>query len=201
MAGPPTFEVLLAGHAEGVALEKLAAYAKLLERWSARHNLVRYRDRQELVERHIADALAAAPQLADSGSLLDIGSGAGLPGVPLLIVRPGWRGFLLEPRQKRWAFLRLVVRELDLMCSVERGRYQELESGRRWELITARAVGGHPELLSWASNHLVGDGAVLLWTTEEVEAQLRQLGGWRVLSSALPALDRGQLCRLERCST
>lgn len=201
MSREPTFEDLLAGHATGDALVGLVVYAELLERWSARHNLVHYRDRQELVDRHIADSLAATPQIADTGALLDIGSGAGLPGVPLLIARAGWRGVLLEPRQKRWAFLRLVVRELGLECAVERARYQDLGAGRQWDLITARAVGGYDELLAWAPTHVRGDGAVLLWTTEDVETRLRRADGWRVLSSALPAFDRGRLCRLQKCST
>ncbi len=80
---------------------------------------------------HISWIPGGAPQIADTGALLDIGSGAGLPGVPLLIARPGWRGVLLEPRQKRWAFLRLVVRELGLECTVERSRYQDLGASRQ----------------------------------------------------------------------
>ena len=112
MSGPGSFAELLSIHVEGQALDRLICYAELVERWSARHNLVRYSTRQELVERHIADALAAAPRLGAEGRLLDVGSGAGLPGVPLLAARPRWRGVLLEPRQKRWAFLRTVIREL-----------------------------------------------------------------------------------------
>ena len=201
MSVQPAFEDLLAESTEGESLVRLVAYAELLERWSARHNLVSYRGRRELVERHLLDALAAVPQLAEAGSLLDIGSGAGLPGVPLLIARPHWRGVLLEPRQKRWAFLRLVVRELGLNATVERSRYQDLDRNRHWNLITARAVGSHAELLAWAATHVDQNGAVLLWTSEEIEVGLRQLGGWRVLSSALPAFDRGRLCRLQKSFT
>ena len=201
MSRDAPFRELLSSYAEGETLVKLVAYAELLERWSARHNLVHYDDRRELVERHIADALVAAPQLAGSGSLIDIGSGAGLPGVPLLVAQPLWRGLLLEPRQKRWAFLRLVIRELDLPCEVERTRYQDLEPGPRWDLVTARAVGGHADLVFWAADHLNTEGAVLLWATEKVEAKLRQLAGWRVLSSALPAFDHGRLCRVQKCFT
>ena len=107
------FEGLLAAHAGGAALQRLIRYAGLLERWSERHNLVCFSSRAELVERHILDSLEAAPLLERSGRLLDVGSGAGLPGVPLLAVRPLWSGVLLEPRQKRWAFLRTAIREND----------------------------------------------------------------------------------------
>ncbi len=64
--------------------------------------------------------------LEGEGTLLDVGSGAGLPGVPLLIARPGWRGVLLEPRQKRWAFLKTVIRELELDAEAVDRRYEEL---------------------------------------------------------------------------
>ena len=63
-------------------------------RWSARHNLVQFWSGEERVERHILEALAAAPLLGSMGRLLDVGSGAGLPGVPLLAVRPRWGGLI-----------------------------------------------------------------------------------------------------------
>ena len=195
------FGELLAGYASGVALERLVAYAGLLERWSARHNLVSYTDREELVRRHIADALAAAPLFSEHGRMLDVGSGAGLPGVPLLVACPGWRGTLLEPRQKRWAFLRLVIRELGLDAVAERSRYEDLGPGPGWDRITARAVGGDSVLLRWAAGRLRAGGEVVLWTTEDGERRLSTQAGWRVLSSALPGSDRGRLCRMQPCFT
>ena len=96
MSATAAFSDLLAPHATGDTLARLVLYAELLERWSARHNLVHYATREELVGRHIVDALAAAPLLPGAGALLDIGSGAGLPGVPLLAASPGWHGTLLE---------------------------------------------------------------------------------------------------------
>jgi 16S rRNA G527 N7-methylase RsmG len=91
MAGHVSFERLLARHADGAELRRLVRYAELLEQWSSTHNLVRWSGREQLVERHIADALAACAVLGDRGVLLDVGSGAGLPGVPLLVVHSGCR--------------------------------------------------------------------------------------------------------------
>ena len=201
MTVAPDFAELLAPHARGRALDRLTRYAELLERWSGRHNLVRFSSREELVERHIVDALAAAPLLAGGGRLLDVGSGAGLPGVPLLAVRPAWRGVLLEPRQKRWAFLRTVVRELDLSAQVVRSRYQDLPRHRPFDRVTVRAVGGHPELLEWARGRLAETGEILLWTTVDGLATIEAMAGWRVLSSQLPGLDCGRLARLRPCFT
>ena len=201
MSDRPGFAELLASHSGGEELDRLVRYAELLEQWSERHNLVRFSDRRELVERHLVDALAAVDMLGETGELLDIGSGAGLPGVPLLVARPRWTGVLLEPRQKRWAFLRMVIRELDLDARAERARYQELTAGRSWDLITARALGAYGELLGWARTRLSAGGALIVWTTVGKEGELREQPGWRMLSSALPGLDRGRLARLQPCFT
>jgi 16S rRNA (guanine527-N7)-methyltransferase len=195
------FVDLLAPHCRGEALDRVARYAELLERWSRRHNLVRYSSRRELVGRHLVDSLAAAPFLGGSGRLLDVGSGAGLPGVPLLAACPGWSGVLLEPRQKRWAFLRLVVRELGLSAEVDRARYQDFVGDATWDAITARAVGDFEGVLDWARPRVSVGGQVVVWTTDDTEADLRETRGWRVLSSSLPGLDRGRLVRFKPCFT
>lgn len=201
MMGEVSFRDLLAEHLEGDALERMVIYAELLETWSARHNLVRYSNRRELVERHLLDALSGERLLAGEGTLLDVGSGAGLPGVPLLVARPGWRGVLLEPRKKRWAFLKRVIRELDLDAEAVDLRYEELPEGECFDLISARAVGGHGALLGWARSHLVDGGAVALWTTVEGEREVSSEVEWHVLSWPLVGLDRGRLVSLRKRST
>jgi 16S rRNA G527 N7-methylase RsmG len=119
----------------------------------------------------------------------------------LLVAADEIAGVLLEPRQKRWAFLRTVVRELDLAATVERERFQDVGPGGEWSLITARAVGDHELLLDWARRRLAVGGRVALWITEEDECRLSRLDDWRVLSSKLPGLDRGRLVRLQPCFT
>jgi 16S rRNA (guanine527-N7)-methyltransferase len=201
MTAQREFLDLLEPHSCGVERDRLALYAGLLERWAARHNLVRFADRRELVERHLVDSLAGAEHMGRRGRLLDIGSGAGLPGIPLLIARPEWRGCLLEPRQKRWAFLRLVIREIGLDAEAQRVRYQEFRGAGPWDVIVMRAVGGHRGLLDWSRGELAAGGWVWLWTTAEVVEELRAERGWRVLSSPLPGLERGRLARLQPCFT
>jgi len=201
MSTQPPFRELLAGRASPAALDLLVRYAELLEHWSARHNLVRFADRRELVERHVLDSLAASPLPSDGGLLLDVGSGAGLPGIPLLVANVGWEGILLEPRQKRWAFLRLVIRELGLSAHAERARYQDLAADGPWNLVTLRAVGGYGEFLLWARTALAPGGEVLIWATTDIERELKKSVGWRVLSSPLSGLDRGRLVRLQSCFT
>ena len=100
--------------------DALAAYALLVRRWAPRLNLVAEGDLHRFEERHIADSLRALP-LVDSlpdGIAVDVGAGAGLPGIPLALAgrpRP-WR--LIEPRSRRAAFLEECVRELGLSCEV-----------------------------------------------------------------------------------
>lgn len=191
------FRGLLSENLEGDALDRMVRYAELLEQWSQRHNLVRFADRDELVRRHLLDALEGTRLLSGAGRLLDIGSGAGLPGVPLLIVRPRWRGVLLEPRHKRWAFLKTVIRELGLAADAVDRRYEDLAPDETFNLVAARAVGGHRTLLKWARSRLEPAGGVAFWTTAEGERELAREPGWRVLSWPLVGLDRGRLVHLE----
>lgn len=201
MSAARPFAALLSKHADGQALERLVRYAELVERWSGRHNLVRYSGRAELVDRHIVDALAAASLLGEPGRLLDVGSGAGFPGVPLLATRPQWSGVLLEPRQKRWAFLRMVVRELGIRAHVERARYEDFLDDSGFDIVTSRALGGHVALLEWARSRLTPRGEVVVWTTADGSTALKDQRGWRVLSSQLPGLENGRLARLQPCFT
>ena len=196
------FRELLAPHVDGDARRRLVRYAELLEKWAPRHNLVRYGNRRELVERHLVESLEGRRFVTDPGRLMDIGSGAGLPGIPLLASIDGMSGVLLEPREKRWTFLRLVIRELELDAVVLRARYQDLpESESGFDVMTCRAVGGMAELAGWARRRLVEGGRLLLWTTDEGLAEVKNLDGWRVLSCGMPSLERGRLVTMQLCFT
>ncbi len=197
------FGAVLARHGvAGPLADRLEVYLELLERWNRTHNLVRYGSREELVRRHVLEALEGVTHLPEPpGLLVDVGSGAGLPGVPLLAARPRWRGILVEPRSKRWAFLRLVVRELGLRAEAVRCRYRELAAGGPVDVVTARALGGYRELLEWARDRLPAEGKVLLWLGAEEAAALGELPGWRVVLSPLPGLERGVLAEIRPCFT
>ena len=104
----------------GVALDDpsagaLADYVELLLAWGARINLTSARTAEEIVDDHLADALQLVPALPPTArSLVDVGAGAGLPGVVLAVLRPEVSCTLLEPRGRRWSFLREVRRRLGL---------------------------------------------------------------------------------------
>ncbi len=185
------------------AAGRLAIYLELMERWNRTHNLVRFGDREELVVRHVLESLAGGPFLeGDRGLLVDVGSGAGLPGVPLLVVRPEWRGLLIEPRRKRWAFLCTVIRALDLDAEAIECRYEDAPPGPATaDAVVSRAMGGHGNLLEWAAPRLAAGGRVLLWVGGEEARRLEAMSGWRVVTSPLPGLERGRLAVCKPCST
>ncbi|MGH2694478.1 MAG: 16S rRNA (guanine(527)-N(7))-methyltransferase RsmG, partial [Actinomycetota bacterium] len=124
-----------------------SAYAELVRAWGSRLGLVSERDLDRFRERHIEDSLRLLP-LLDSlpvGPAVDVGSGAGLPGIPLAISRPQREWRLLEPRRRRSAFLEEVVRELALdNCEVVIATAQEAARdprlARAHVLATARAL-------------------------------------------------------------
>lgn len=120
-------------------IKRLADYIELLEKWAKHINLVSATG-YELIVRHIYDSLAGFEYFKGFTpmSVFDIGSGAGLPGIPLAIFMDSTSFLLVEPRQKRAAFLETVVSELGLKnCSIANMRVEEL--GEKAELVTARA--------------------------------------------------------------
>ena len=114
------------------AAEQLMAYAELLTKWNRTYNLTAIRDPLEMVSRHLLDSLAVLPHLpiAAGAAMADVGSGAGLPGIPLAIARPEWRVTLNDSIQKKAAFLRQTAIELGLaQCRGARRARRGLAAG------------------------------------------------------------------------
>lgn len=138
-----------------VALDKLERYAELLVDWNERMNLTAITDPVGIAVKHFADSLAAVPLLPQKNgiSVIDVGTGAGFPGIPFAIVRPDIRLILLDSLNKRLIFLEKVCCELDI--PVQRIHARAEEGSRRPELreqfdvATARAVAGLPVLLEY----------------------------------------------------
>src|SRR5438105_9221167 len=94
----------------------LAQYIALLDKWNRTHNLTAIRDPEQMVTHHLLDSLAVLSHLPGTARrrVLDIGSGGGLPGIPMAIARPHWSVVLIDSNQKKAAFLRQAVIELEL---------------------------------------------------------------------------------------
>jgi 16S rRNA (guanine527-N7)-methyltransferase len=142
----------------------LAEFLELLERWNRVYNLTGIRRSDELVERHLLESLALRPLLRGS-RVADVGSGAGLPGLPLAIVEPEREFTLIESRAKRVRFLRHVIGELGLTNTVvAHTRAEHLRPDRPFDTVLARAVAPPQELLA-ICRPLTAPGSILLLLT------------------------------------
>ena len=178
----------------------LAAYLTLLARWAGAVDLLAEPGEREVVLRHVLESLAALPWLASAGRLLDIGSGNGFPAIPLLLARPAMSGVLLEPRERRWAFLREVVRDLGLDTEVRRERVSE-HRGEGYTVLTIRGV-ALEAWLPYAPRLAGADGTVLWWTSRDNAGALsHKVSPERVLPFPLADSGRGCLAVWRRCST
>ncbi len=122
-----------------IQVQQLLAYLDLLIKWNKTYNLTSIRDPKEMVSKHLLDSLSVINHLPQGKTLLDVGSGAGLPGIPLAICLPQQEITLVESNGKKTAFLRQVKMELALdNLHVEDGRVEAL-SGKVFEVIISRA--------------------------------------------------------------
>jgi 16S rRNA (guanine527-N7)-methyltransferase len=172
----------------GIALgttsrSRLSAYLAELDRWRRTTNLTGRLSGDDLAD-HALEASLASPLLSEGERVVDIGSGAGFPGLPLAICLPEIRVVLVEPRKKRAAFLRHVVRTLPVEnATVLEARIEEV-GGQTFDAATTRAVGG---LSSWIgeAGFLRPGGRLLAWTTDP-RAVARDLGARFRLTRQVP---------------
>ena len=191
---PPLRAGLAALALPGELAPPLLAYLDLLARWNRTYNLTAVRDPREMVSRHLLDSLAMEPFLDGIDSLADLGTGPGLPGIPLAIARPGLRVTLVEANGKKARFLREAVRTLGLAnAEVAESRIEALDRPGAFDAITARALATLPQILEFGG-HLLAPGGKLLAMKgmrpdEEIAALPR---GWRLETLhrlTVPGLD------------
>jgi 16S rRNA (guanine527-N7)-methyltransferase len=123
----------------GEASEKLLEFVSLIAKWNRVYNLTAVREPAKMLTHHVLDSVAVAPYVG-TGTLLDVGSGAGLPGIPLAIVAPQRRVTLLDGNQKKSAFQRQAVIELGLdNVEVVTARVEDWDSPQRFGVVITRA--------------------------------------------------------------
>ena len=156
-----------------VMREKLLAYLALLYKWNRTYSLTALRDEHKAVSHHLLDSLAILPFVPSSGNLLDVGSGGGMPGIPLAIARPDLALTLLDSNSKKTAFLQQAAIELALPnIAVHCGRVEQYHPASGFTAITSRAFAELADFVG-LSAHLLTDGGVWLamkglWPHEEI---------------------------------
>jgi 16S rRNA (guanine527-N7)-methyltransferase len=122
-------------------LPKLSLYLDLLLKWNARTNLTAIRDPEEIVRRHFGESLFSAQHIGSCDTLLDLGSGAGFPGLPIALLHPEIRITLAESQNKKSTFLREAARTLSLQnVEIWPARAESMPPSRQFHTVTMRAV-------------------------------------------------------------
>jgi 16S rRNA (guanine527-N7)-methyltransferase len=190
-------QAALAGH--GIELPdeqaaRLAEYCRVAWEWNEKLNLTRHTDFEKFVSRDLVDSRMIAEQLANRERVLDVGTGGGVPGVVLAIIRPDLRVTLSESIGKKARAVADIVQRLglDLHVPVHQGRAEELLGPKRFDSLVVRAVAPLPKLLTWFAPHWSRFGRLLVikgpaWVEERHAAreknllkllQLRKLATW-----------------------
>jgi 16S rRNA (guanine527-N7)-methyltransferase len=160
--------------------DKLTFYKNELLKWTAKVNLIGPEAKEHL-DAHIAEALHAAELLQPKGEVLDFGSGGGLPAIPMAIVSPEARFHLVEADQRKWAFLKHVVRECGLSSRVYGDRLARLlprlPADLRFSLVVSRAVGFAEEWVPSLKGHLEDGARIALF---QGSPDVAEMAGFRL---------------------
>jgi 16S rRNA (guanine527-N7)-methyltransferase len=181
---------------------RFAAYLELLMRWNARVNLTAVRDAESILARHFLESIACAHALPSGiETLLDFGSGAGLPGIPIALCCPALRITLAESQSKKAAFLQEAVRTLGLNAKVHSGRAETLKE--RFDCVTLRAVDRMHEAVRVAATLVKPSGWLIPMTTEAELPAIESAAGpdfqWQPFLP-LPGSDQRIVARAHRAA-
>jgi 16S rRNA (guanine527-N7)-methyltransferase len=154
--------------------ERFTAYLALLQKWNAKTNLTAIRDEEGILSRHFLESILCAGKLPENIiSVLDFGSGAGFPGIPIALMRKDLSITLAESQNKKAAFLREAVRTLNLKSTVHSGRAQAIKS--TFDCITLRAVDNMAQAIPAAIQLLNPNGLLAIMTTTEDTLPIQRL--------------------------
>jgi 16S rRNA (guanine(527)-N(7))-methyltransferase RsmG len=161
---------------------QIQQYINMLLSWNDKVNLTAIRDPLEILYRHFCECMFAGVAVPmERGRLADVGTGAGFPGLPLKILRPGLQVFLIESNIKKATFLAEVIRALGLKdAQVVVRRYEELgEEIAPLDFACARALGEFPTFLDWAQRDHLGAAKVVLWIGSQEVAEISKNRSWK----------------------
>ena len=174
------------------SIKKCARLLCELDRWNARMSLTAIRERHEMVGGHVLDSLAIRP-FVHGKSLIDIGTGAGFPGLPIAIAEPRVTVELLDSNARKIGFVQHVIGELDISNAVPvRSRVENYAPGKRFDTVMARALASIPRLLEIAGHLIAENGVMLAQKGRYPAGELEDVpDGWdyKVTEVAVPGLD------------
>ena len=147
--------------------EKLAQYLDLILKWNARTNLTAVRDAEGIVRRHFGESLFLGGILPEFATLLDFGSGAGFPGIPVQLLRPAGKVTLAESQGKKASFLREAVRSLGLPSEVWAARVETMPEAKTFDVVAMRAVDGMAAAIEVAVSKVRPGGTLALMLGRE----------------------------------
>ena len=161
-------------------LEQFAFYAQELVKWSRKINLTAIDGPEAIIAKHFLDSLAAAGQIADGDRLLDIGTGAGFPGVPLKLLRPSLALTVIDGSRKKINFVSHLVRTLslnDILAIQTRSEQLQMDKLHRnaYDVVVSRAMSGLKEFVRQAAAFIKPDGRILAWKGARAEAEINEL--------------------------
>lgn len=164
--------------------EKLISYLQLLQKWNKTYNLTAITEFDKMVSHHLLDSLSIAPYLTGN-SIVDVGSGAGLPGIPLAIYFSEKQFTLIDSVGKKVRFMKQAVRELALKnVQVAQARAEQYETPHCFDTMIARAVGSIDHL-THISKHLLCDSGKLLM----MKSELTPMHHYQVIQLTVPGID------------
>lgn len=153
--------------------EELSRYVDILASRGIEWGLLGPREGDKLWQRHIANSVALNDAIPQGVEVADVGSGAGLPGIPVAITRPDLTVTLIEPLLRRANFLTLAVEELGLEDRVEVLRARAEDTKRRYDVVVCRAVAPLTKLLGWTTPLFADGGQLLALKGESAEQEIR----------------------------
>jgi 16S rRNA (guanine527-N7)-methyltransferase len=175
-------------------LELLLQFITLIEKWNKVYNLTAIRNREEMARLHILDSLAICPHLHGK-RLIDIGTGAGLPGIPLAIFHPEMEFVLLDSNSKKTRFVQQAILELKLKnVSVLHSRVEDYRPTEGFDSVTCRAFASMSDILKLTSHLLNEDGLLLAMKGQRPDEELTALSQpYKVVPIVVPSVEA------ERC--
>lgn len=156
----------------------LLRYHQLLVKWNKAFNLTAVRDPMEMVSRHLVDSLSVLPFI-DRKTVLDVGSGGGMPGVMIAICQPDTQVVSLDSNGKKTRFLQQVKTDLQLTnFTVEHTRLEQYEPQQKFDMITCRAFASLHDMVNWSQQALAADGVWVAMKGVYPHEEIAALPNW-----------------------